>query len=60
MFDGDLYLGIVEQTAIEPSREGPLYVAHAAGDEELPDVEPTDDWHLALEYLIDNSAPSTD
>jgi hypothetical protein len=34
-----------------------VYVAHGAGDEDLPDIEPTDDWHLALEYLIDNSAP---
>jgi hypothetical protein len=57
VYDGDRYLGIVERADTTPAREGPVYVAHAAGDEELPDIEPTDDWHLALEYLIDNTAP---
>jgi hypothetical protein len=57
VYDGERCLGVVEVATGAPSREGPVYVAHVAGDEELPDVEPTDDWHLALEYLIDNSAP---
>jgi hypothetical protein len=57
VFDGDTYLGVVERADGVPSREGPVYVAHAAGEEKLPDVEPTDDWQLALEYLIDNTAP---
>jgi hypothetical protein len=57
VYEGEHYLGVVEQASGPVTREGPVYVAHAAGDEDLPDVEPTDDWHLALEYLIDNSAP---
>jgi len=55
VFDGERYLGVVERAAASVTREGPMYVAHAAGDEALPDVEPTDDWQRALEYLIDQT-----
>lgn len=54
VYDDDQYLGVVEVAAGPATREGPLYVCHPAGDETLPDVEPTDDWRIALEYLIDN------
>jgi hypothetical protein len=57
VYDGNTYLGVVEVADGAPTREGPIYVAHASGDEALTDVEPTDDWQRAIEYLIDTTAP---
>jgi hypothetical protein len=38
---------------------GPEYTIDFAGEEDVYDEPATDDWPLVLEYLIDNSTPST-
>lgn len=57
VFDADIYLGVL---VAEPGvdRSGPLYTIDFAGEEGQRDEPATDDWRLALEYLIDHADES--
>jgi hypothetical protein len=54
VFDGDTYLGVLEQTDATDDERWMHYASKPAGDE-LAEAPTTDDWHAALRHLIEST-----
>lgn len=54
VFDGETYLGVLEQTDATDGERWVHYASRLAGDE-LAAIPTTDDWHAALRHLIESA-----
>lgn len=50
VYEGERHVGEVEHAV------GPGYLSHTPGQSFPYDLSQSEDWHTALEYLLDNSA----